>query len=59
MPGPPIRSLADDHGIRATLFSVGRTRRKRTRIFLPIFWVCFRQRFVWSAGAAGVASAAL
>ena len=37
MPGPPIRSLADDHGIRATLFSVGRTRRKRTRIFLPIF----------------------
>ncbi len=37
MSGPQVRSLADDHGIRATLFSVNRSRRKRTRIFLPIF----------------------
>ncbi len=37
MSGPQIRSLADDHGIRATLFSVNRSRRKRTRIFVPIF----------------------
>ena len=31
------RSLADDHGVRATLFSAGRPRQRRNRLILPIF----------------------
>jgi hypothetical protein len=36
MSGFHQRSLADDHGIRATLFSVNRKQRRRSRVLVPV-----------------------